>query len=297
VAIARYDLIAGETYGRGPSEMALPDARTLNEADRKEQLMWDRYLDPPTLTKRNSIISGVLSKRAGGDTIVTDPSTSVRPLFDSTAWQPDDMMRKRKEQAILRVYHVNEILNLLAREKPEMTAFEVNTRLSLLQQIQGPVFSRLEQDYLATIVQVTLDNMAHARMLEDPPSSIAMGPTEGVLSISYEGPLARAQRSQEVLDIQQGVADLAQVMQFDPTTPHLIDWKKVVRKLWEIRGTEDLLVTEAEFEKAMKQLQAEQQQQQQMQLAAGAAQAMGQAAPFIKATREGAGAQPPAAAA
>jgi hypothetical protein len=100
-----------------------------------------------------------------------------------------------------------------------------------------------------------------------------------------------------VLDIQQGVADLAQVMQFDPTTPHLIDWKKVVRKLWEIRGTEDLLVTEAEFEKAMKQLQAEQQQQQQMQLAAGAAQAMGQAAPFIKATREGAGAQPPAAAA
>jgi len=297
VAIARYDLIAGETYGRGPSEMALPDARTLNEADRKEQLMWDRYLDPPTLTKRNSIISGVLSKRAGGDTIVTDPQTAVRPLFDATAWQPDDMMRKRKEQAILRVYHVNEILNLLAREKPEMTAFEVNARLSLLQQIQGPVFSRLEQDYLATIVQVTLDNMAHARMLENPPAEISMGPTDGVLSITYEGPLARAQRSQEVLDIQQGVADLAQVMQFDPDAPHLINWEKLVRKLWEIRGTEDLMLSEGEFRQVMAQLQQQHQQMQQQQIAAGAAQAMGQAAPMVKAMREGAGAQPPAAAA
>ena len=290
VAIARYDLIAGETYGRGPSEMALPDARTLNEADRKEQLMWDRYLDPPTLTKRNSIISGVLSKRAGGDTIVTDPGTAVRPLFDTTAWQPDDMMRKRKEQAILRVYHVNEILNLLAREKPEMTAFEVNARLSLLQQIQGPVFSRLEQDYLATIVQVTLDNMAHARMLEDPPAELTMRGTDGVLTISYEGPLARAQRSQEVLDIQQSVADLASISQFDPDTVHIPDWKRVVRKLWEIRGTQDLTLNEAEFKQLMQQIQQQQQEQQQMQLAGGMAEAAGKVAPFIKQMREGGGA-------
>ena len=107
VAIARYDLIAGEPYGRGPSEMALPDARTMNEADKKEMLMWDRQLDPPTLSKRNSIINGILNKRAGGDTVVTDPNNSVRQLFDQPNWQADDLMRKRKVEQILRIYHVS----------------------------------------------------------------------------------------------------------------------------------------------------------------------------------------------
>src|SRR5689334_21139364 len=120
----------------------------------------ERKLDKRLLIQRRTVIGGSMSVKAGGQTMLEHVDNSVRPLFDKTNWQIDDLMRKRKEQAILRVFHVNEILNLLAREKPEMTAFEVNARLSLLQQILGPVFGRLESDFLSVLIDVTLDNMA-----------------------------------------------------------------------------------------------------------------------------------------
>jgi hypothetical protein len=289
VAISRYDLIAGEPYGRGPSEMALPDARTMNEADKKEMLMWDRQLDPPTLSKRNSIINGVLNKRAGGDTVVTDPNNSVRQLFDQPNWQADDLMRKRKVEQILRIYHVSEILNLLSREKPELTAFETNARLNLLQQIQGPVYSRLEQDYQSVLINVTLDNMAHAGMLKDPPDILRQGATDGVLSVSYESPLARAARNQEITDLQQSVADIGGIQQFDPTVLQMVDFKKVGRKLFEIRGTQDMLLPLKEFQDKLNQLAAQQNAEKAAQLGAGVAQAAGQAAPFLKVMRDQAG--------
>jgi len=288
VAISRYDLIAGEPYGRGPSEMALADARTMNEADKKEMLMWDRQLDPPTLSKRNSIINGVLNKRAGGDTVVSDPNNSVRQLFDQPNWQADDLMRKRKVEQILRIYHVSEILNLLSREKPELTAFETNARLNLLQQIQGPVYSRLEQDYQSVIINVTLDNMAHAGMLSEPPDVLRQGATNGVLSVSYESPLARAARNQEITDIQQSVADLAGIQQFDPQALQMMDFQKATRKLFEIRGTQDLLFTEQEFTTRLNKELAKQNAEKMAALGMGAAEAAGKVAPYIKVTREGA---------
>jgi hypothetical protein len=288
VAIARYDLIPGEVYGRGPSEMALPDARTMNEADKKEMLMWDRQLDPPTLSKRNSIINGILNKRAGGDTVVTDPNNSVRQLFDQPNWQADDLMRKRKVEQILRIYHVSEILNLLSREKPELTAFETNARLNLLQQIQGPVYSRLEQDYQSVIINVTLDNMAHAGMLSEPPDILRQGATDGALAVSYESPLARAARNQEVTDLQQSVADLAGIQQFDPQVLQMVDFKKVSRKLFEIRGTQDMLISEAVFDKKIAALMKQQDAEKMAMLGMGAAKAAGDVAPFLKVTREGA---------
>jgi len=288
VAIARYNLIAGETYGRGPSEMALPDARTMNEADKKEMLMWDRQLDPPTLSKRNSIINGVLNKRAGGDTVVTDPNNSVRQLFDQPNWQADDLMRKRKEQAILRIYHVNEILNLLSREKPELTAFETNARLNLLQQIQGPVYSRLEQDYQSVIINVTLDNMAHAGMLEQPPEQMMQGDALGMFAVSYESPLARAQRSQEITDIQQSIADVGGVAPLDQNIIHIVDVEKVVRKLFDIRGTQDMLLTNKDFTDKLNEIIKQQNAQKAAALGMGAADAAGKIAPFLKQQRESA---------
>jgi hypothetical protein len=198
-------------------------------------------------------------------------------------------MRKRKVEQILRIYHVSEILNLLSREKPELTAFETNARLNLLQQIQGPVYSRLEQDYQSVIINVTLDNMAHAGMLKDPPDILRQGATDGVLSVSYESPLARAARNQEITDLQQSVADIGGIQQFDPTVLQMVDFKKVGRKLFEIRGTQDMLLTAKEFQDKLNQLAAQQNAEKAAQLGAGAAQAAGQVAPFLKVMRDQAG--------
>lgn len=286
-AIARYDLLSGETYARGPSELALPDAKTLNQADAKALLKWDRELDPPTLTRQHSIVSRLLDKRAGGDTIVRDINNSTKPMFEGSNWQAHDLMAQRKEQAILRVYHVNEILNLLAREKPEMTAFEVNARLTLLQQILGPVFGRLESDFLSVIVDVTLDIMAYAGMLEQPPDEIMQGDDwAGLINVTYEGPLARAQRNGEILALQQSLADVAGIQPFYPEVTMLPDWEKATRKLFEIRGTQDLLVSDDDFTNAVNESRKKADADKLAGLVAGGAEALGKAAPGLKVLRD-----------
>jgi hypothetical protein len=286
VALARYDLISGEVYGRGPGGLALPDAKSLNRGDEAELVAWERELDKPLLIARNSVIGGSISVKAGGQTVVSDVNNSVKALFDKTNFQIDDLMRKRKEQAILRVFHVNEILNLLAREKPEMTAFEVNARLSLLQQILGPVFGRLESDFLSVIVEVTLDNMAYAGMIDAPPDEVSSKGSKGALDVQYEGPLARAQRNQEILAIQQSIADVGGIAQMDQEIIAMVDFEKATRKLFEIRGTQDMLLGETEYTKKINEMRKRQDAEKMAALAGGTADALGKVAPFLKVQRE-----------
>jgi len=289
VAVARFDVLSGSPYARGPAEMAFPDSRSLSQADQKALLKWDRELDPPTLTRRGSILSRILDKRAGGDTLVTDIDRSVRPLFEGSNWQAHDVMAARKEQAVLRVFHVNEILNLLARERPQMTAFEVNARLTLLQQILGPVFGRLEQEFLSVVVDVTLDNMADMGLLSQPPDEILEGgEVNDLINITYEGPLARAQRADEVMSIQQTVADIQAIATIDTEALLLLDAETAMRKIADIRGTLDILKSEDDFRKDINALRQQQNAEKQVALAAGGAQALGQAAPGLKVLQEGA---------
>ncbi len=288
VAVARYDLISGETYGRGPAELALPDARSLNQADQKALLKWDRELDPPTLTRRNSIIGGILNKRAGGNTLVNgEPRNSIVPLFEGSNWQAHDTMAERKEQAILRVFHVSEILGLLMREKPEMTAFEWNGRLQLLQQIIGPVFNRLEIEWLSLVIDLTLDILLFNNLLGDIPDILGEG--KDVLNVIYEGPLAKAQRNGEILDIQQYTADVAGIAQFHQESLLKIDWDKVIDRLAVLRGTQEFLVPEQDYTNQVNQARQQANTEKMLQVAAGTGEALGKVAPFVKATREDVG--------
>ena len=68
----------------------------------------------------------------------------------------------------------------------------------------------------------------------------------------------------------------------------LVDFKKVSRKLFEIRGTQDMLISEYEFNQKVTKLLAQQNAEKMAMLGMGAAKAAGDVAPFLKVTREGA---------
>jgi hypothetical protein len=290
VAVARYDLIAGETYARGLGEVSLADQKTLSMADERAIMKWDRELDPPLLQKRNSIIGGILSTQARGRTVVTDIHNSIKPLNEGSNWVAHDQMAERKQRQILQIWHVQEILNLLAREKPEMTAFEVNARLTLLQQIIGPIFGLLEAEFLSVIVDILLDLMAHIPdMIAEPTDDIAQSSPYGAFDVVYEGPLARAQRNQTITNIREGIADVAGVVGLYPQAQLIVDWEKTLRRVWEIRSIHDLLIDHETFEFNVEQQQQQQQQQKMFEMMGGGAAALGAAAPGIKALGEAAG--------
>lgn len=288
VAVARYKMISGEVYARGLGEVALADAKTLNLMDELALLKGARELDPPMLIRRNSIINGILNQQAKGKTIVSDINNSVKPMFEGGDWPVFEHMQARKAEQIMRVFHVNEILNLLSHESPQLTAFEVNARLTLLQQILGPVFGQNDVDFFNPIIDLTLDNLAHMGLLGKPPDDIASGEVRDVLDFVYEGPLARAQRNQEILNIQQTVADMAGIQPFYPEIVLLGRWADMARRLADIRGTSEFMLSDNDFVDAKNKANEQKNAEKAAMLLAGGAEALGKAAPGIRELREGA---------
>jgi hypothetical protein len=75
----------------------------------------------------------------------------------------------------------------------------------------------------------------------------------------------------------------------DPEVAMMVDFDKVQRKLYEIRGTQDLLKSDRDYEDDVNTLREQQNAEKQVALMAGGAEALGKAAPGIKVLREEAG--------
>lgn len=286
VAVARYKLISGEVYARGLGEVALADAKSLNLMDEMSLLKAGRELDPPMLIRRGSIIGGILNQQRAGKTIVTDINNSVKALFEKSDWPAFKDMQERKTTQLMRVFHVSEIINLLSRETPQLTAFEVNARLTLLQQILGPVFGLNDMDFFNPVIDLTLDNLAHIGLIPDPPDEIAQDESDDAMQFIFEGPLARAQRNQELINIQQSVADTAGMQPFFPEIVKMVNWESMARAIYSIRGTDQHLVGEDDFAKITADLQKQATAQKAAGLIAGGAEAAGKAAPFMEVLRK-----------
>lgn len=282
VAVARWKVLAGEVYGRGPGEIALPDVRTLNKSDEMALLVWARELDPPQKVKQGTIL-GNINLRPGSHTLMTDVNGMV-PLYEGSKLDTHTLLRDDKRQSVLRIFHVSEILNLVAREKLELTATEVQARLNLLQQILGPTFGRYQSEFLSVVIDVTFDNMFDAGQFEEPPEELLI---DNRIDVVYEGPLAKAQRNQEILQVQSYQADIAQIGQFSPPTVQLVNWEMMARALAKMRGVQHLIRDKAGYNEAVAQMAKIQELQQQLAVMESMTKSLKQATPFIQQVREG----------
>jgi len=168
--------------------------------------------------------------------------------------------------------------------------------LTLLQQILGPVFGLNDVDFFSVAIDVVMDNAAHMGLLEAPPDDIAEQGGKDTLDFIYEGPLARAQRNQELISMQQLIADVSGIAQFYPEIVQLYDWEGLARQGADIRGLTQFLLSNKDYTDAVNKQIEKGNAEKMAGLIGGGAEALGKVAPFIKATREGAGTEGLAAA-
>lgn len=281
-AVARWSVLAGEAYGRGPGELALPDVKTLNRADEMAMVAWGKVLDPPLKVQRGSVI-GTISHKPGGQTIMTDINR-IAPMFEGTKWDVHSLNREDKRKQILQVFHVNEILQLVARESPQMTAFEVNARLRLLQQILGPTFGRFESEALGPIIDRVFGLMLRQNKFAEIPEIFQE--SDGQLDVEYEGPLARSQRDDEILAYQAFTADVVQLAQLDPKVTTVLDPMKMAKELATIRGVQQVIRSDEEIDEILAAAAEQQAQQQQVASGMALAESVSKLGPGLKALGE-----------
>lgn len=170
---------------------------------------------------------------------------------------------------------------LQPQDGPTMTATEVNMRQQLIRQLLGPIYGRMQAEYLQPLVTRCFGIAFRAGILAEPPEELG----DKYASVKYISPLARAQKFEEVTAIQNFVGMTMQSAQADPTVLDNINFDKAARFTGEALGVPSEIIRTEQDVADLRQQRAEQQalaQQQAMQQqvemtgAESAAQAAGQ---------------------
>ena len=263
-AVPRWDTMSGELYGRSPAMIALPDANTL-QAQGETLLVAGEYATlPPIFAPHDSIVSS--RKLKPGKYVFYDLDSAVgqglrQPIFpmQSGGNLPIGREMQNDTRDMVWASFFRNILNL-PTDGPQMTATEVIQRKEEFIRAIGPVFGRLEADYLSPIVERVFGIMFRAGAF-DPIPELLSGAN---LRFDFRSPVERIRKQIEAAAALKSVEELSLVAQAtgDPSALDWIDRDKVAKLIDEANGA-DILLAEADVQQLRQQRLQQQQAEQQ----------------------------------
>lgn len=259
IGVPRWQLVAGSVYAEGPAVQALPDLKTLNtevgfvlaNADLAIAGMWkavdDGVLNPRTV-------------RVGPRKIIVMADiNNMQPLVPATKFDIAVLEIERLQRSIRKMFMADQ-LEPQQRPGQPPSATEVMVRVELIRQLLGPVYGRLQAEYLQWLVARCFGLAYRANVFSPVPRSIL----NRAISATYHSPIARAQKAVDV-----GAMDryeLALVNQVAGTGKEELldnyDWDEAARKRAELSGVPAKLIPERDFVEKKRAGRAQAQQQQ-----------------------------------
>ncbi|TFG60585.1 MAG: hypothetical protein E4H32_08400 [Nitrospirales bacterium] len=264
----RYDKAAHETYGRGPTQTALPEIATANRARQLKLRQWALAVNPPLQTLDDGVIGKTKLIPGGLNTVrVMD---AIKPIdvggrFDHTA-----IPEQESKLQIRQMFMTEQLLQFAPMAKTPPSATEVLQRLKFLQQLLGSPVGSIQDEWLSPMIDRTFMMMLRSDSFLPIPAELLAG--DGNLDIEYEGPLARIQRQDELQGINDLLAIVGGVMQIVPEVVDLYDFDALGRDLIAVTGVSPKYRRGNEAVDQIRQQRAEEQQaaqQQQQMVAAG----------------------------
>lgn len=203
VFVARWEKTPGSQWGHGPGHLACITAKYINawmEVTKKAQ---EKTVDPTTLVSERGLLSD-LDHAPGKYVVVRDPQKDVMVLESKTRFDVANDAIAELRAMLRQIFHVDE---LQLKDSPAMTATEVQVRYELMNRVLGSTLARLQSDLLDPLLHLVINILARAKQLPEMPSVVRN--SGGDYSLEYQGPLSRAQRTDEVAAIERGSAFVA----------------------------------------------------------------------------------------
>lgn len=262
--VPRWMRIPKSCYGVGPVFDALPDIRMLNELKAMELASADIAISGMWIATDDGVLNPRTIKLGPKKVVIANTVDSMKPLVTGANFQLSEMMVDRLTANIRRTLMADQ---LQPQNGPQMTATEVHVRVEMIRQLLGPVYGRLQAEYLQPLVERCFGLCYRAGILGQAPPSLA-GKS---YSVKYVSPLARAQRLDEVQSIEAFYQDIGLVAQGtgDASVADIIDSELALRRIGEGRGVPASIMRSSDDIAAIRQqrAQAQQAQQQQAQIA------------------------------
>jgi hypothetical protein len=272
----RWLKLPGSVYAQGPLSRALPDIKSLNEvkrltfanADMAIAGMWgavdDGVINPKTV-------------RIGARKIVMMASKdSFFPLQPGGQFDLSQLLVADLQKSIRRIMMAD--LLETNTEGPAKTATEWHYRVNLIRQLLGPMFGRIQSEYLIPLVWRCFWIAFRKGILGELPQD-AQGNN---LQLQFQGPLARAQKLEEVASMdrfEQSLFAQAQaqaVANMPPLVMDNYDLDEAARHRGELLGVPARLIVDTKRVEELRKVRADnaakaQQQAQQQEMMKGAA--------------------------
>jgi len=294
-AVGRWEKDSQSACGWGPGSIAYPDVRTLNRYVELDLQARGKAVDPSLIQRADGIL-GSLSLEPAAINITTDedPSKTVFALESKARFDVNSDGIERLERKISKVFFGP----LLREVTKDMTLGEALMVQDETMRLMGPAAGRMQTEILGRAIERSIGVLSRARQLPPPPPELLEAGFDAELDIVYQGPLARAQKSRDLVAIERKNAWVAQVAPFKPEVVDVYDWDAEARHIGEVTGYPSDLVR---GEDAVAEIRANRAKAQaaatKLQVIGGAAEAAGKAAPMVKALSDANAQQQPQGAA
>lgn len=208
VIVPRWAVVPESVYAIGPMFDALPDARELNTFLGMDKMNAELAIAGMWIAEDDGVLNPRTIKVGARKVIVANSVDSMKQLSAGGDWRLADERIAMYTASIRRTLMADQ---LQPQDGPAMTATEVHVRVGMIRQLLGPIYGRLQAEYLAPLVERCFGLMFRAGLFGQAPESLG-GQS---LKVKYNNPLARAQKAEDVSAIErlngnlQALANLA----------------------------------------------------------------------------------------
>jgi len=262
VIVPRWTVIPDSVYAVGPMFDALPDARELNAFLAMDKMNSELAVAGMWIAEDDGVLNPRTVKVGPRKVITANSVDSMKLLSAGGDWQLATERIQQYEAAIRRTLMADQLQPM---DGPSMTATEVHVRVGMIRQLLGPIYGRLQAEWLAPLVERCFGLMFRAGVFGPAPDSLG-GQS---FRVRYNNPLARAQKADDVGAIERMNNTLIALAPIQPAALDVVDFDQQMRSLAESLGVPLSNIRTPEklqaYRDARQQQQAAAQQQAQQQ--------------------------------
>lgn len=191
VIVPRWAIIPDSVYAIGPMFDALPDARELNAFLAMDKMNAELGIAGMWIAEDDGVLNPRTIKVGARKVIVANSVDSMKQLSAGGDWQLADSRIAQYHGSIRRILMADQ---LQPQDGPAMTATEVHVRVGIIRQLLGPIYGRLQAEFLAPMVERCFGLMYRTGLFGQAPESLG----GRNFKVRYNNPLARAQKLEDV---------------------------------------------------------------------------------------------------
>ena len=251
--VPRWMTIPGSVYAVGPAYNVLGTMRQLNETIRLQMLGLEVHAGIGTYKAKDDGVFNPRTVRLGSRrVIIVGDMDNLQPLGEAGDLQATLLDIERLQKAIRKGFLADA---LEPQDTGTKTATEIQVRVDMIRQQLGPMYGRLQAEFLIPLVELCFAMALDRGAFEPLPQELVRRP----FRVKFISPLARAQQLSEVVAMDQYVVATAQDASLDQSVLDNVDLAELNRLRAERLGVPREVLRPREQVRA---IQAQRQRQQ-----------------------------------